>query len=80
MTVMSVLYLGFAVRHVFAHDRVVLLELQLGAGGLGVLSRCVEVAGAGAGDELDDCPHELSLRSQKGLFNAHLVDGAETTC
>jgi hypothetical protein len=72
--------LSFAVRHVLAHDGVVLLELQLGAGRLGVLGRGVEVAGSGAGDELDDCPHELSLRSQKGFFYAHLVDGAEATC
>jgi hypothetical protein len=74
------LYLGFAVRHVLAHDWIVLLELQLSAGGLWVLGRGVEVTSACAGDELDDCPHELSLRSQKGLLDAHLVDGAEATC
>lgn len=68
--------LGFTIGDMLAHDWIVLLKLQLGAGGLRILSRGVEVTRAGAGDELDNGAHELSLRVQQGSFHAELVDGA----
>src|SRR6185312_15610567 len=45
--------LAFLVDHVLAHDRIVLLELELFRGVLLVLLRGVEVAGAGRRDHAD---------------------------
>lgn len=73
--------LGFAVGNVLTHDRIVLLELQLGAGGLGVLAGGVEVTGASGGDELDEGTHVcvLSLRLEQSGVSADLVNDAQTT-
>src|SRR5687768_12058186 len=84
----GLLDLAFLVRHVLAHDRVVLEKFHLGGDGLLVLVGRVEVAGAGGGNHADlvalGCHGVFSLDlfaagahfGQHGI-DAVLVDGTQ---
>src|SRR5690606_7219770 len=56
----QLLDLGFLVDHVLAHDRIVLLDLDLVGRGALVLVGGVEVAGTGAGHQTDQVTHDSS--------------------
>src|SRR5271165_1946692 len=62
----ALLDLGFLERDVLAHDRIVLVQLELAGRGAGVLLRYIEVPGVRGGHELD--LHDVRLRHRLSIL------------